>query len=191
MIIRGLTSTLLISVIASPVLAITPDQQSRIDLFWHNVGECRVMTPGEDFCGNANIMFESLLDEGLCYKYGDKDGDESYFKDCDEGETPRPVQDEVTTSGSATPVVPYDYETVRDTFDGLQKQDRRYVQRKLKEAGFYTSSIDGAFGANTSKAISEMANMISSENDLKLDLTTPNGVRNAFGYLLTYEVRLD
>ncbi|CAN0537744.1 unnamed protein product, partial [Laminaria digitata] len=71
----------------------------------------------------------------------------------------------------------YDYATVRDTFNGLQKQDRRYMQRKLKEAGYYTSTIDGAFGENTSNAIAGMARKISNENDLNLDLTTPDGVR--------------
>lgn len=191
MIIRSLASTFLISAIAFPALAITPEQQVRIDTFWDNVGECRVMTTGKDYCGAANAMFEALLDEGLCYKYGDFDGDDSYFKDCAEGETPRPAQ-AVTAEGVAVaPGVPYDYVAVRDTFNGLQKQDRRYMQRKLKEAGYYTSTIDGVFGVNTSVAIAKMADKISSEGNLQLDLTTPDGVRNAFGYLLTYEVRLD
>ncbi|MFX4300313.1 peptidoglycan-binding domain-containing protein [Pseudosulfitobacter pseudonitzschiae] len=191
MIARVLATAFLISAMTFPALAITPDQQTRIDVFWENVGECRAMTPGEDFCGNANALFEALLDEGLCYKYGDNDGDESYFKDCEEGETPRQPKAEPSVTEVSDPAVPYDYATVRDTFNGLQKQDRRYMQRKLKEAGYYTSTIDGAFGENTSNAIAGMARKISNENDLNLDLTTPDGVRNALGYIMTYEVRLD
>lgn len=184
MIIRRFTLGLVAVAFSTPVLAFTAEQEALISEFWDNTGECRVAFEDMSPCDRANELYEQILNGGICRVDGTGDGDPGEFQDCD---VTNPSGTSVT---EATEKVVFDYEAVRQTFKMLQPQDRRYVQRKLQEAGYYNSSIDGAFGPGTAGALEAMAIMISEENDLEFDMTSFDGVRNALGYILTYEVNL-
>lgn len=50
-----------------------------------------------------------------------------------------------------------EYEALRRGFNRLSSSDRRAVQARMKEKGFYTSNIDGQFGKGTAAALVRMA----------------------------------
>jgi hypothetical protein len=159
-----------------PAYAITPDQQSRIDRFWDLSSQCTSVMAEDGMCQEMNTIHNALLAEGLCFVWGEGDG----FVDCDirTSEEPPAPQEPVE--------IQFNYERARSGFNALDKQDRRYLQRKMTEAGFYTYSIDGAYGPGTAEAMQSMVQMIATTQAVDIEMTTVDGVRRALGYMMTY-----
>lgn len=75
----------------------------------------------------------------------------------------------------------------RAAFEGLSDAQRRGAQSTMKEAGFYTSAIDGRWGQGTARSAKATAEFLedNSYNRLDFDLHTPDASRQFFQFVLS------
>lgn len=75
----------------------------------------------------------------------------------------------------------------RAAFESLSDAQRRAAQSTMKEAGFYSSAIDGRWGQGTARSAKATAEFLedNSYNRLDFDLHTPDASRQFFQFVLS------
>lgn len=173
-----MTPAFLIAVLACPAAALTPDQSVRVALYMDLQSACSSVAPDHGQCQTFQDLHNQLLSEGLCFTPDEHPA----FSDCSER-----GMSAVDISTDPLPIV-FDDASVRQAFNSLDRQDRRFLQRKMMEVGFYQSGIDGMYGPGTAKALVDMAQLISTSHNISLDLSSPRGAGLALQYMLRHAV---